>query len=119
MREIKFRAWDNKREEMLSFNLFYLSTQENIVVAYREHLLDNEGFVIRAKEDKLILMQYTGLKDTKNQEIYEGDIYQWIGGKREVVKWDNALAGWQPIDGASVGEVVGNIHENPELLEKQ
>lgn len=60
MREIKFRIWDiNARKWLKSFNT---------------NLLDIHEFNL-AK-----IMQYTGLKDKNNKEIYEGDIFH-IGSK--------------------------------------
>ena len=68
MREIKFRIWDiNARKWLKSFNT---------------NLLDIHEFNL-AK-----IMQYTGLKDKNNKEIYEGDIFH-IGSKKilYVVEW--------------------------------
>lgn len=71
--------------------------------------------------------QYTGLKDKNRVEIYEGDIYH-IGDKniRYVVVWnDTRLIGKQLGSNSYAGlsywqdkiEIIGNIYENPELLE--
>jgi len=120
MREIKFRAWDDK-ENMMSFD-------------------ESMGDVLCEKEyDKphLILMQFTGKKDKKGNEIFEGDILRvkehpdfpsW--GGVGFVFWDNdeqsyfygVKDGWSDLlctpDEKQL-EVIGNIYENPELLEEQ
>jgi hypothetical protein len=103
MREIKFRAWDGQ----LMHKAFDLT--QNPLFWWK----DNYDFP---------LMQYTGLKDKNGVEIYEGDILE-SGAYRLRVEYDNRLAGWQPMflmrhDPENYCEVIGNIYENPELLEK-
>ncbi len=78
--------------------------------------------------------QFTGLLDKKGVEIYEGDCLGW-SGDTIVVLWDNKQGMWcamsadhEPLAGTTPKvmtfkpawrayyEVIGNIHENPELL---
>ena len=70
------------------------------------------------------LMQYTGTTDERGVEIYEGDIIREavspVGGKdggylfkSRIVEWLGAESGYHIFH----CEVIGNIHQNPELLE--
>jgi len=73
------------------------------------------------------VMQFTGLKDKNDKEIYEGDLIKLgeiYGNKIIYVEWNNDLACYTMNGKASFdiceshhGEIVGNIYENPELLE--
>lgn len=118
MREIKFRVWDKINKEM--FNVEIMDFQERKVykdtVSYR-------------KFNDIELMQYTGLKDKNGKEIYEGDIlsngndekpYKVVfenGSFRAEFKGDFEEYSFDLIDVVAQGcEVVGNIYENPELI---
>lgn len=108
MREIKFRAWHTEKKVMYPpWSI------------WKTNLFDYEDSCF------LHLMQYTGLKDRNGREIYEGDVLEYYGTKRgrmkpiTVVEWlqNNKRAYHGYVLGNPINyEIIGNIHENPELL---
>jgi uncharacterized phage protein (TIGR01671 family) len=129
MREIKFRAWDKKDNVMRQVNMMTVSENHNYQTYYfLEPTSENNGF--RYTPD-VELMQYTGLKDKNGKEIYEGDIIRHDWGLNKITFEDYSFTAEHIIsfDGAfncnlylsDIGsdcEVIGNIYENPELIEK-
>jgi YopX protein len=121
MREIKFRAWNSIDKEMI-YGVWLSSDGSVIDFEY--------GNVVGTyPKDKVIPLQYTGLKDRNGTEIYEGDVVLNGGFYKFVVSWNEKKAGFEPFcDWTFIGEyssiettneieVIGNIYENPELLE--
>lgn len=128
MREIKFRAWVKEKKAIFEVILI------NYVTKKVTYLLERVGHLLSIRDAKfndVELMQYTGLKDKNNKEIYEGDIlfesfgeryYKVVfenGGFRAEFKGDFDEHSFDLIDVVAQGcEIVGNIYENPELMEE-
>ena len=109
-RQLKFRVWHKKSKEWCG------------TIGLNESISQNE---LEYDTDDLVFVQYTGLKDSKGNEIYEGDIIHLKFGELNanlVVKWDEYMGlkyhngGWTSLVHVNThGEVIGNIFENPEL----
>lgn len=122
MREIKFRAWDNSKKEMLypkkAEDMTDKITSASLLAAYNDGGLDS-------------IMQSTGLFDKNGKEIWGGDVveFYYLGTHRDVVRYI--------VDGFKVNttghtddvktelclgfpfremKIIGNIYENPELI---
>ena len=157
MREIKFRAWHkklkcwgkpcigvdfDKLEPSFGLGVRYLNFH-NKEIDELPTALSSEKVDILDAQDRIIIMQYTGLKDKNGKEIYEGDIVGFVrenvfkergliigvieyhpdrlayivsncivrqpDGEKE--KWDYTFLSEDDL------EVIGNIYDNPELLE--
>ncbi|EAD9929027.1 hypothetical protein AQP98_11375 [Listeria monocytogenes] len=115
MREIEFRAWDKEVKEM-DYNPSVIEIWQNKPI--------NEQFRLES-EEKLVWMQYTGLKDRNDKKIFEGDIcWEEHNECCGVVKFEEGkfLYVWENIvedlwEVAEDIEIYGNIYENTELLE--
>jgi len=125
MREIKFRAWDNLKKEMIAEG-YHVIGEVTVFGLIDQWVQERRGKVPSLEYyGHIIEMQFTGLKDKNGKEIYEGDIL--AGGM--IVCWRDDLAsfalrkeGWaydhyfgEAIDAGNT-EIIGNIYENPELL---
>lgn len=100
-RKIAFRAWDKINKIM-----------------YKDiHKFDSFCEKL-SRPNEYSIMQYTGLKDKNGKEIYEGDLLK-VNDVNTVmeVKWYDDSAGFNlAYLNKNTCEVIGNIHENPELI---
>jgi uncharacterized phage protein (TIGR01671 family) len=124
-RIIKFRVWDE-----IGKNMYYpdgdISLNNQIAGNYliiKQPLQENIGWL---ENEDIIISQFTGLLDKNGKEIYEGDIVKNIHfeEKYEVVYnintasfelWDNNFR-LNAMDIWGNKNIIGNIYENPELL---
>lgn len=114
MKELKFRAWDGKK------------IIDDVTPASKTSIIELFEYEHQITEVEAV-EQYTGLKDKNGKEIYENDIveYDWyiIGDKpayrtKEQVVFDDmgARLDTDRIRLCTNVEVIGNIHENADLL---
>ena len=133
MREIEFRAWLPELKKMVIPTAIRFM-EKGIAIEYMDagqRCMDGPGFIK--------LMQYTGMKDENGTKIFEGDIVQFVYdplrvnrkiiGAVEMNEHNHSCIFTKKTEGfpktefhienAINGEVVGNIHDNPELLQEE
>lgn len=129
MREFKFRVWD-KKYHTFDYNgspELFIST-EGEVYEKDERNWAMQTWIEYNESDFYELSQYTGLKDKNGKEIYEWDLVEDNIGIGVVefkdgayrVNYRNGVCKWfiDYLDSEKrVTEVIGNIYENPELLD--
>ena len=122
VREVKFRVWDDTNDKFIDDkeSQVELNHKDNQLTHFSDHELE----------------QFTGLRDKNGKEIYEGDIVLiehpcWT--ERTIVKFIDGCFMLEQVDPVKGHEktivplhkikfgnwsldIIGNIHENPELL---
>lgn len=132
----KFRAWDRTTNQMRDCYGFNDMEQEVYVCSVADDEFNGRPKTVHALKrsfDEVVLMKSTGLKDKNGLEIFEGDIISELSEQGE--DWANHILAevvWHkvgfygkekghepeyPITEFVKGEVIGNVWENPELLE--
>jgi len=120
MREIRFRAWIANRKIMGDVTQIKFSRPDNPQVTLVGKYGEGNW------KCGATLLQFTGLFDKNDKEIYEGDIVAWgwqKKGKGEVVYEHDQFVvrynnGFMYFQHPEAYEIIGNIYENPELLTK-
>ena len=111
----KYRAWDKETKSM-----------NGMAEIYRNR---NQEIELHPRDKNIILMQSTGLKDKNGKEIFEGDIIVSrdvlltgvIEFRADLGMFVSELVEYNNFERlcnvANSSEIIGNIYENPELLE--
>ena len=133
----RFRAWDALAEKMIDEILMISFVRKEIIGKFSD---GSTSVPLKFEDERngedVILMQSTGLKDKNGKEIFEGNVVQfedcseashflyintgiieWCQGGFHVTNRDSVLME-DLLDGDSLDvTIIGNIYENPELLE--
>ena len=123
MRALEFRAWWKDKKRFLDGDEWYMTCSGAKHLHYA---------IMPYSDDDFIVEQYTGLKDKNGEMVYEGDIVLdcYDGDDAFIVEWDKDTASFILTDTEHILnvsfdifcpdkdlEIIGNIHENKELLE--
>lgn len=110
MRAVEFRAWDIDKQEYITW--FEIGCEGCVTTQEPNCSPDYPN---------VILEQYTGLKDKNGKKIYEGDVVQCYDPRYKST--DKRFGGPSVVDRFYSDifdyEILGNIHENPELCGKK
>ena len=133
MREIGYRAWLKEEKRYIYPKLILNDFGSVVEVAYDDvDMLTDELIEHRLIIEDVVLEQFTGLRDKNRKRIYEGSLIKEVIYGSKFVIWEvryrqdeccfelhrirGALYGDSLLDDESQYEVIGDIHNNPELL---
>lgn len=127
----KFRAWDSVKKKFVEH--FFIT--DNSLICNMEKPTSGYNSPIPVEKSELILMQSTGLHDKNGKEIFEGDILAietdegilnvniFLDSKHALFMFESKKYNEEDLlaelveDYTYPFEIIGNIYENPELLE--
>ncbi len=113
---IKFRAWEDRGKEYI----------EDVLIGSDGKVYFDDGVATQDDLD-ISVERFTGLKDVNGKDIYEGDILE-NRKYRSIVKFASGkfladvvgtINRFDLIGETHSSKVIGNVHENPELLEEK
>lgn len=130
-RTLKFRAWDTKAKEWVTDRITVgLKNEKSCPETEKDQAA---SLCVFSGQNNCIIMQFTGLRDKNGKEIYEGDVVSELRKSRSfpegrlskrIIEWSNDMTLDDSFGETAIGfnlfygelEVIGNIHENPDLL---
>lgn len=116
--EYKFRVWDYDEKKM-----YY---QDDLIISFDK--IGEDVYVYKNETVEPLynyeLMQYIGLKDRNGQEIYKGDVLEYTFNEetnRDMIVYSGNMFTYKHACRWSLfqDEIIGNVYENPELLEEK
>lgn len=137
MREIKFRAYHKKEKRFYYFDLE--TCTQTIYIGYYHPITGEKDCELDDSSLYSEKQLYTGLKDKNGKEAYHKDIIKdFVLGELWIVEWSDEYACFElqritentiKVKGivetisacriVDLGEIIGNIYENKELLEQR
>lgn len=132
-RKIKFRGKRSINNEWVYGNYILIAWRQETFISESYSCTSSHAFEVKPES----VGQFTGLHDENGTEIYEKDIVKLFYGDKYsigIVLWNNKIAAWciklkgeHSFGSTPIGEmftsytsvVIGNIHDNPELIKEE